>query len=267
MANEVNEDAVFTDEGAAEVETPETPEETAGEQVSGEGETPEQKSEDVEEVPEYLRGTPFRTPDALVKSYKDIQRLVAAKDREIQQGKQYLVGLAKQMMQTRQQQDQTGTSKKDVDPQQFWPDFWANPIAAIQKLATEIAESAVRQHIEPVVGNVQSLRNRSEVSDFISRHPEFTPELEEAMTETMQANPWLKDVPERLEVAYKLTLQGRQATAQRKEASVKAVKDAKQAAGMGGKRSALAVSQQGDEFDAVMDAAKAERELYKLGRS
>lgn len=256
MAEEVNEDAVFTDEGV-----PEEPQTAEAEAPAPE---PEGETSEEEAPPEFLKGTPFKTPDALVKSYKDIQRLVAAKDREIQQGKQYLIELAKKMMATRQAQP--GTSKKDADPAEFWPNFWTNPIQAIQQLAQQIADSAVQQRLGPVATNVQHLQNRAEVATFMSAHPELTPELEDAMTQVMQENPWLENVPNRLEIAYRLTLQQQGAVAQKKAASVAAVKDAKQAAGMGGKRSALSVSNQGDEFDGVMDLHKTEKDLYRLGR-
>lgn len=259
---QIDGDAAFADADSAQTEIPE------GGEVQAEGtETPEvQQDQEVAEVPEFLKGTPFRTPDALVKSYKDIQRLVAAKDREIQQGKQYLIGLAKQMMATRRQQDDQGTSKKEADPNAFWPDFWSNPIAAIQKLATEIAENAVKSHLPNVEQNVEQLRNRAEVGDFLSRHPEFTPELETEMAQYMANNPWLQQVPDRLEIAYRLTMQARGQSAQARQQRQDAVKPVKQAAGMGGKRSTLPPKQEGDEFDEILASHRAERELYKLGR-
>ncbi len=117
-------------EPQAETQAPET--------QTGEGEQPappEPGAEPQAAGADPLKGTPFRDVGGLVKSYKEIQRLVSSKDNQIQQLTEYL-RRAVGYIQNQGQAGPQGNQPQSGIPQgeDFWKAFAENPQAVLSQL-------------------------------------------------------------------------------------------------------------------------------------
>jgi hypothetical protein len=133
-------------------------------------------------------------------------------------------------------------------------------------LATRRAEAMLNQRLGPIQQTVGKYEIESEVGSFIRQHPEFTEKDEDEMMEILQASPHLKEVPNRLEVAYNQLLATRYRSGQNRAGQQAAVSGAKGVASLGGKKSNIPGQAQADPFDDVLALDKSQRELYNLGR-
>ena len=215
-----------------------------------------------------LAGTPFRDVGAVVDAYKNIQRLVAAKDQRIQQIEQLLY-------QTLQGQQGGGAQRQPepeqgVDPNAWIAQFTQDPVAAIQQLVQQNLNQILQKQLQPELSgirqDVSQYKIDREVGDFVSRNPEITEKDEYEILEVLKANPALAQLPDKLDIAWD-RIQAKRARDQRqKTRQVDAVKDAKAVAGIGGKPSVQqGIAQSGDEFDALLDDEKSRKVLF--GRS
>lgn len=259
MADLEPQDAAFADAGAGEGEVEQSTDATQTseptEQVAQPGE-----SEDPQAV---LKGTSFKDVASLAQGYKNIQRLVASKDREIREISQKFNELLYYIQQSQQQRGQ----QPQEQPEDFWNRFTSKPKETMAELIEARVQEALQKVVNPLQSDLGSLRNQSEVQTFLRAHPEFTEADEDAMVEILRQKPWLRNSPTRLEDAYEI-LHGRRARETRtRDANTNAVKDAKISAGLGGKKSAVPNLGNRDEFDAVLEDDKAFRDLFKLGRS
>lgn len=214
-----------------------------------------------------IQGTPFKDQAALVDGYKNLQRLVAAKDRDI-------VNLNKQVETI--VAALTGKGKqpaKVVVPQgqEFWNAFAKDPNAVLQQLVQaqldQILETRVDGRIGKIETSISAGEKREKVNDFMRTHTDLTQEDEDAMVEILDANPHLKDLPDGLELALDRVVASRYRASTKKSQTAAAVAGAKGVAGLGGKKTSLpSTSSSKDPFDEVLDLDKADRELYKLGK-
>ena len=228
-----------------------------------------------------IEGTPFKDQASLAKGYKDIQRLVAGKDRQLERGQAEIAQLKQQLevaIKTIQQVygDKTKANVPAI-PQgdEFWRAFSKDPIALISQIIKEQAGSLVQdplnktgQRLDTLESKLTKAERRDLVNTFIADHPELTQEEEDEMVEILNAKPWLKEQEGGLDMAYDAVLASkyRSGTA-RKEAS-DAVAGAKNVAGLGGKKTTLPspAKPKGDIFDDVLELDKKERDLYQMGR-
>lgn len=252
-------------EQVADVLEDQTPVETPeGETPSEEVQDPaaEQTEQEPEEpaVPEFLKGTSFKKPEALVKSYKDIQRLVSSKDNQLREVNRQLLLAKRYLQQLVQQRPQQGETKED-----FWARFWEKPEDPIGRIVDERVERAIgplRQHADQgrIYSAIQEFKEGL-AEDGI----QVTKADEGDMAEIITANQWMQGLPPstRLEIAWeKLQLKR-----QRESAATQQVDAAKASGALGSKTGAASHKKQPkkDEFDLVMGAADAERKLFGRG--
>lgn len=265
-------DADFGDAPSGETPGGPAPDTTTQTTPQGEGEAQGQPPAEAGEAegqtpPDPLAGTPFRDVGAVVDAYKNIQRLVAAKDQRIQQIEQLLY----QMLQGQQ----GGGAKQPepeqgVDPNAWVAQFAQDPVAAIQQLVQQNLNQILQKQLQPELSGIRQdvtqYKIDREVGDFVSRNPDVTEKDEYEILEVLKANPALAQLPDKLDIAWD-RIQAKRAREQRqKTRQVDAVKDAKAAASIGGKPSVQqGVAQSGDEFDALLADDQSRRKLF--GRS
>lgn len=219
---------------------------------------------------EVIAGTPFKNQTALVDGYKNIQRLVAQKDREMAiLQKQLQAALA--AIQSRTQPKVDDNAPKLPVGEDFWKAFAQDPVALMQQIAKMQSEDFFKNQIDPRLGKVEGsmtgIQKANMVQNFLSAHPEFTVEDEAQVVDILEANPHLKEMENGIEIAYNQVLADRYRADFGKKAATNAVAGAKQVAGLGGKKTSLPVQAQNkDPFDSVMDLDASEREVFKMGR-
>lgn len=221
-------------------------------------------------VPAELAGTPFKTVDALVNSYKNIQRLVADKDNRLKEMEKRLDSTAASIQQFF---GKKGEPESQIPKgQDFWNALAKDPEALINMLIQHQQEKFYKEKVDPRLGQVEGTmsgyQRQRMVETFIAAHPEFTVEDEAQVVDVLDANPWMKERPDGIELAYNSILANRYRDGAKKTAGRQAVAGAKAVAGVAGKKTALPVGQQSekDPFDEVLEEDKAARELFKLGR-
>ena len=246
---------------------------TGDEPASGAEPTGEPQSQTTPQEPsqEVIPGTPFKNQEALIEGWKNIQRLVSSKDSEISI-------LKRQLEQTAQfLQDFAGGGKKPSQAgpdskytkENIWQEFSKDPTAVMRSISEQVARELIdKQYGEKFNSwdsTLRGMQTESMVNKFIAGHPEFTAEDEDAVIKVLEQYPYLRQQPGGLEVAYNQVLADRYRAGETKQATTRAVADAKNIAGLGGKKSSLPRQQDTrDEFDDVLDQSKAEEELYKI---
>jgi len=244
-------------------------EESSASETGEEGQDPQ----DGEAENAVLSGTPFKSQAALVKGYKDLQRFTSSKDGEIKNLKRQL-GIAIEAIQrfsgksTPKQQEEFTLPQGDA----FWQAMAKDPGSFLTKLvqseAEKLMESKYGSKLQSLESTVGSQQLQVKVQSFVSSHPEFTQEDEDAMVSILEANPHLKDLPDGLEVVYDKVLAQKYRAGSKTARAASAVAGAKTVAGLGGKKTSLPSSAQkrGDPFDDVLALDRADKELYKLGK-
>jgi hypothetical protein len=223
--------------------------------------------------PTQIEGTPFKDQSALVKGYKEIQKLVANKDREIE-------NLQRQVQAAVDAVQAAFGKKPETDPQvpqlpegqELWNAFAKDPGGTIQKFV-DAKLREVMQGIDPrlkgVEDRVGGYEQRVAVQQFMISHPEIDTEMEKEIADVLKANPDLierKDLG--LEIALNHVLAGRYRAGKRQASTDNAVAGAKSVAGVGGKKASVPAQKKEDQdiFDDVLRVDKEERELFNLGR-
>lgn len=220
-----------------------------------------------------LAGTPFKDVAGLSKSYKEIQRLVSSKDREIAELNRKLEMTASAIQQLYQKREDPQAAKGGLpEGDAFWKALADNPADLIRQIARMEHEALYKERIDPRLGKVEgslgSYEKSNLVQSFLQKHPEFTVEDEALMVDILDANPQLKDMQNGLDIAYNQVLADRYRSSQQRNAAGAAVAGAKGIAGLGGKKTSLpAQAQRKDPFDDVLALDRDERETFKLGRA
>lgn len=220
----------------------------------GQGGTPPQPTDDP------LKGTPFKDVAGIVKGYKDIQRLISAKDEKLKQ----LELVVNSLLGGRQPE---GTPPaKQFDAAAWFQKFAIDPQAALMEILGSnmgnlLKEQGILPRLEGVEANTRQSAIVTEVQEFVSRNPEITEKDEDEILEYLKENPKLMEFPDKLDIAWDRITAQRAREQRQQTRQVDAVKDAKAAAGIGGKP-ATANTQGGDEFDDVLESDKALRSLY-----
>lgn len=209
----------------------------------------------VEGKPTGLEGTPFKDVAGLVKSYKEIQRVVASRDKQLKELTAYVQDLM-----------QKGQPPKQEDPNEFWTKFANDPIGFLKSLFEAQIQERISGAVNPLQNDIQAYKAEAEIAGFLKSHPEFTEADEAEVVNILQEKPHLMQMPDRFERAYDALIARRFRESQQKQGNANAVRDAKAAAGIGSKKSALAVKKGGDEFDDVLTSDRDMRELYRMGR-
>lgn len=223
-----------------------------------EGATPDEEGQPQEPAAEEgIPGTPFKDVNGLVKSYKEIQRLAEQRRTELEQAKQYVYQMA-QMLQQRQPAAQ--------EPQKQEEDFWQRFASSPEQVLQQLLERQLSERVGPIQSEFAKYRTDKEVDTWFANHKDLTEEQEVQIVDIMRSNPWLRNIPNRLDVAYDMMMARTYRDTQQKSRATAAVAGAKQTAGLGGKKSALAQPAERDAFDDVLDMDKAQRELYRMGR-
>jgi len=239
-----------------------------GEQTQVEGEAPPQA--EAAQGTDPLKGTPFKDVGGLVKSYKEIQRLVSSKDQQISQLTEHLKQAITYIQSQRGGQQPQTPQGPSPQGEQFWDAFAKDPVGVLNHLVEERAGQLLQSRLDQRLGPIQQTVGRyeieSEVGTFMRRHPEFSDKDEDEMMEVLQANPHLKEVPNRLEIAYDQMLAKRWRSDRARSSQQAAVSGAKGVAALGGKKSVVPAQGPKDPFDDVLDLDKSQRELYNLGR-
>lgn len=255
----------------------EAPEQTGETQEASQPETPATQAEGEvqpqvgeQQGTDPLKGTPFKDVGGLVKSYKEIQRLVSSKDQQISQLTEHLKQAITYIQSQRggaQTQPQAGAVPQG---DQFWDAFAKDPVGVLNNLVEEragqLVQARLNQQLGPIQQTVGKYEIESEVGSFMRRHPEFSDKDEDEMMDILQANPQLKNVPNRLEVAYDQMLAKRWRSERARTSQQAAVSGAKGVAALGGKKSVVPAQGPKDPFDDVLELDKSQRELYNLGR-
>jgi hypothetical protein len=218
-----------------------------------------------------IEGTPYKDQAALVTGYKEIQRLVSNKDRQIKQLTRQLDAAAQSIMKLHKPNSQQAATSQVPQGDEFWKAFSQDPIGMIEKIFMPQLEKFYSEKVDPRLAetgtSVSQLQRTNLVNGFLAGHPELTSEDEDAMVEILDKNPQLKEIPDGLEIAYDRVVAARSRATSRQSAAAGAVGKAKQVAGLAGKKTSLpAQKQQGDEFDDVLSLDKNEQALYSLGR-
>jgi hypothetical protein len=214
-----------------------------------------------------IEGTPFKDQAALVEGYKNIQKLVSSKDGEMQRLQQQLQ-VAMQALQQMYGQPEKKEEPK-LEGEAFWQSLSKEPTTVIGQIAKKQAEELFKNqfgkdftHMKEVIQNIQ---RQQVVNSFLSNHPDFTEQDEEAMVHILQANPQLQALPNALELVYDSVVAQRYRAESAKKSKDEALSGPKSVAGLGGKKTSLpSQSKDKDPFDDVLDLDKSERELYNF---
>ena len=278
MADELINDA-FTGVADPLSDTPVADEPVADEPTLAEPDAPgddQPVGQDQDEAPagddNPLAGTPFKDVAAVVKGYKEIQKLVGNKDREISGIKQQLDSVLNTMLQLNGGQDpRTAPNTKIPQGEEFWQAMYKDPQALLTQIVKYVQEKYNKEHLDPrltkVEGSMSQYQRGVRVQTFLQKHPDLKVSDEDDIVEVMDNNPWLKDREDGLDIAYRMVLGDRYRVDAQKKATAAAVDPAKKVAGLGGKKTTLPVSnRQKDPFDEVLDLDVQERETFKLGR-
>lgn len=219
-----------------------------------------------------LEGTPFKDVAAVVQGYKDIQRLVANKDRENANLKRQVQMAIEAVQRFTKEKVAGGQQPTGLDKETFWKRFSEDPMALFGELFGQHFDRFSQEKLEPRFGKLETASNsygtRDMVRDFMMAHSDITPEDEDKIAEILDNNPFLKGSREGLELAYDSMAATKFRAESSKQATSTAVAGAKSVAGLGGKKTAVPASSAGqrDPFDDVLDLDKQERELYQMGK-
>ena len=250
----------------------ETPEPEGDDQPDVGQDLEEESGEDDPLAP--LSETSFKDVKSLVDGYKNIQRLAQEKENYNRNLLRQVEILLKKANEKREADAGQPIAKEDKLPegQAFWDALAADPAKLIRQIARAEQESFYKNTVDPRLGKVESgfsiSQRQAVVNDFLSRHPKLAREDENQIVEILEANPWLKDRNDGIDIAYDRVLAGRYRESQSKNSTTKAVASAKKVAGLGGKKTSIPVpaKEDKDPFDEVLEMDREEQELYKLGR-
>ena len=248
------------EEPVAEEETP-----VEGELTEAEGNLDESGVDD------FLTGTPFKNGAAMRDGYKEIQRLVASKDRkmaELQRQLETAIAAVQQLSGKGKEEDPFSAVPKGDD---FWKALAQDPVSLIRQLAQLEAAQYVKKNLDPKLtnfeGSLTGIQKTNLVNEFVRDHPDLTHEEEDAMVEILDANPQLKNAPDGLQIAYDRVLAQTLLRERQQASTTNAVAGAKGVAALGGKKTSLPVQKKtSDPFDEVLQADKNEREVFRMGK-
>lgn len=221
------------------------------------------------DTPAELKDTPFKNVGEVVEAYKKLQRVLSKKDQDYQsiqaQVRALLPALSAQLKPAQQ------AAAKKLDPDVFLRQFLGDPEGMLLSLINGNLTSVLDQHIAPLRSDLESGKQERTLDQFISKYGgELTAAQQERYLEILDEEQWIHSRPNGLELAYKLLVsEDPEGFAKAKAAKATAVSrelnDAKVAAGIGGKRTALdkAAEGQGDEFDEVLQTFETASKPYK----
>lgn len=216
-----------------------------------------------DQIPAELQGTPFKNVRDLVGSYKTLQRTIGSKDKQFQDLRTQVQTLVRGL--TAQQQ---GTPTAEVTKDQadvFLKEFLTNPNATIAAAVDRQVAAAIRQHVDPIRGQITSDQQGRMIDAFVTtgKGSTLSTEQQDRFLEILDENKWISKVPDPLGTAYNMLVAEDPATfaaqsRQTKDAVQRDLNEAKKGAGLGGKRGSPQAQGSGkrDAFDDVLDRAK-----------
>lgn len=220
-------------------------------------EKPEGQEEEQEldqELPEAkeidLGGLPFKTVEALVKGYKDLQGHATKRNQEFATLQQTLRDLAPLLTKKQEQEIKE-------DPEAFVKAFVENPRGVLDGLVQNALQTALKKNVEPIQTQVGGLGARIELKEFMNDHPEFTDNDVDLLIGMMDKYPEIRSRPDRLEAWYKLLQMEHPEYGERlkktKSNLERSAADAKRAASLGGRQTSNPKQPDADEFDELID--------------
>lgn len=226
-----------------------------------------QQPDPTNDVPEDLRDTPFKSHAELKKAYKEQQRLVSRKDKEVQDLKQAAQQFVRNQVAAEQGKPAKQVTQKEADA--FLVKFIQDPNTTLQEKIDAIVESRVREALSPYEEKQRVEKVDKMITDFSAEHKGLINDADElAILRILDENPLLKKAPNPLKAAFNFLIaedpegwakriSDRKAAAERDASEVKAA-----ASGMGARRtSGTTQAKAKDEFDEVLEYASSRPSL------
>ena len=233
--------------------------------TQGDGSTPGNAAAKPPAEPLDFGGLPFKDISELVKAHKELQSRATRRDQEF-----YAV-LEAQKRLFAQQQAAGKPEPKPEDPEEFVRNFVTNPRGVLDSLIKSAIEAGIKEHIEPIRGEVTGLRSNTELQGFLGAHPELEDADADLIMKAMDAYPEVGTRKDRLEIWLRLAQEDnpqiRERIAAKKASLEKPGNDAKKAASQGGHKSMTPRTGEEDPFDEVMNLYNSKYKYYQDRRA
>ena len=168
-----------------------------------EGQEQEKEEEEVFDEAKFLEDTPFKSLDALKKSYKELLSYKTKLEQERSASRAQIESLQRSLMELKQQIEAEKVQKElGLDDEKFIELFRQKPYETVRTIADRIADIKLKKIKEELKAQQSISKAKEKVAKWVASHKDVTDEDLALMYNIIAKDPHLAKSPNALDYAY-----------------------------------------------------------------